>query len=50
MGRLRVGQVYCESYCIISINEVQKRLTYRYQGRDFRLTDVAGKVVEKMLA
>ena len=26
------------------------KLTYRVQGRDFRLTDVAGKVVEKMLA
>ncbi|HZZ28075.1 MAG TPA: DUF1501 domain-containing protein [Pirellulales bacterium] len=26
-----------------------KRLTYRYQGRDFRLTDVAGNVVEKLL-
>jgi hypothetical protein len=25
------------------------RLTYRFQGRDYRLTDVAGKVVEKML-
>jgi len=24
------------------------KLTYRFQGRDFRLTDVAGKVVEKM--
>ena len=23
-----------------------KRLTYRYQGRDFRLTDVSGKVAE----
>ena len=23
-----------------------KRLTYRYQGRDFRLTDVFGKVAE----
>jgi hypothetical protein len=23
-----------------------ERLTYRYQGRDFRLTDVHGKVVE----
>ena len=23
-----------------------ERLTYRYQGRDFRLTDVAGKVVK----
>ena len=27
-----------------------KELTYRHQGRDFRLTDVAGKVVQKMLA
>ena len=26
------------------------RLTYRFQGRDFRLTDVAGKVVEKLIA
>ncbi|MEX0611193.1 MAG: DUF1501 domain-containing protein [Pirellulales bacterium] len=25
-------------------------LTYRYQGRDFRLTDVGGTVVEKLLA
>ena len=27
-----------------------KRLTYLHQGRDFRLTDVAGTVVEKLLA
>ena len=26
------------------------RLTYRYMGRDFRLTDVSGEVVKKMLA
>ena len=26
------------------------RLTYRYQGRDFRLTDVHGEVVQRMLA
>jgi hypothetical protein len=26
-----------------------KKLTYRFQGRDFRLTDVAGKVIEKVL-
>jgi hypothetical protein len=26
------------------------QLTYRFQGRDFRLTDVAGRVVEKLLA
>jgi hypothetical protein len=27
-----------------------KRLTFRFQGRDFRLTDVHGNVVEKVLA
>ncbi len=27
-----------------------KKLTYRYQGRDFRLTDVAGNVVKPILA
>ena len=26
------------------------RLTFRHQGRDFRLTDVGGRVVEKLLA
>ena len=27
-----------------------ERLTYRFQGRDFRLTDIDGKVVQKLLA
>jgi hypothetical protein len=27
-----------------------KRLTFRFQGRDFRLTDVSGNVVQKLLA
>jgi hypothetical protein len=27
-----------------------KKLTYRFQGRDFRLTDVGGNVVSKLLA
>jgi hypothetical protein len=27
-----------------------ERLTYRYQGRDFRPTDVHGKVVREILA
>jgi hypothetical protein len=26
------------------------RLTYRFQGRDFRLTDVTGNVIRKLLA
>jgi hypothetical protein len=27
-----------------------KRLTYKFQGRHFRLTDVAGEVTKKLLA
>jgi hypothetical protein len=27
-----------------------KRLTYRFNGRDYRLTDVAGEVIEALLA
>jgi uncharacterized protein (DUF1501 family) len=27
-----------------------EKLTYKFQGRDFRLTDVSGKVVRKLLA
>jgi hypothetical protein len=27
-----------------------ERLRFRYQGRDFKLTDVAGKVVKEVLA
>jgi len=26
-----------------------KKLTYRFQGRDFRLTDVSGNVVQKLV-
>jgi hypothetical protein len=26
-----------------------KRLTYRYSGRDFRLTDVAGNVLHELI-
>jgi len=27
-----------------------KRLTYRYQGRDFRLTDVSGEVAKGIIS
>ena len=27
-----------------------EKLTYRFQGRDYRLTDVHGKVVKELLA
>jgi hypothetical protein len=29
---------------------VHERLTYRYAGRDFRLTDVHGKVIDDLIA
>jgi len=35
---------------ILSIVRLRhKKLTYRFQGRDFRLTDVQGNVVQKLL-
>jgi len=27
-----------------------KKLTFKFQGRDFRLTDVHGEIVDKILA
>jgi hypothetical protein len=27
-----------------------EKLTYRYSGRDYRLTDVAGRVVKEIMA
>jgi hypothetical protein len=27
-----------------------ERLTYRYSGRDFRLTDVSGRIVQDIIA
>ena len=27
-----------------------EKMTYRYNGRDFRLTDVAGKVIKEIVA
>ena len=27
-----------------------ERLTYRYQGRDFRLTDIHGRIIDSILA
>ena len=35
--------------CTCSASTTRK-LTYRFQGRDFRLTDVHGEVVKKLLA
>jgi hypothetical protein len=33
---------------LLGINH--ERLTYRHSGRDFRLTDVSGRVVDEIIA
>ena len=37
-------------YCQHLLGMGHKRLTYKHNGRQFRLTDVAGEVVRKVLA
>ena len=64
-ARVRVGETDDFSYNVVVGSRVRARpagddpallgidhtrLTYRFQGRDFRLTDVHGEVVKKLLA
>lgn len=46
--RVSVNDLHATILHLIGLDH--KKLTYRYNGRDFRLTDVAGNVVEKILA
>ena len=39
----------CPAMPLINYGLDHTRLTYRFQGRDFRLTDVEGEVVQKLL-
>ncbi len=45
---VEVHDLHATALHLLGINH--KQLTYRYQGRDFRLTDVAGNVVHEILA
>jgi uncharacterized protein (DUF1501 family) len=45
---VHVNDLHATILHLLGINH--QRLTYRMQGRDFRLTDVAGRVVEEVLA
>jgi hypothetical protein len=45
---IHVNDLHATVLHLFGLNHL--RLTYRFQGRDFRLTDVAGKVVKKLLA
>jgi hypothetical protein len=45
---IHVNDLHATMLHLFGMNHL--KLTYRFQGRDFRLTDVAGKVVKKVLA
>ncbi len=48
VDRVSVNDLHATILHLLGIDH--KRLTYRYNGRDFRLTDVAGQVVKAVLA
>jgi hypothetical protein len=47
-NRLHVHDLHATILHLLGLNH--ERLTYHYSGRDFRLTDVAGKVVKDILS
>jgi hypothetical protein len=47
-GRVHVHDLHATILHLLGIDHT--RLTYRYSGRDFRLTDVAGNIVREILA
>ncbi|MEM8734940.1 MAG: DUF1501 domain-containing protein [Planctomycetota bacterium] len=47
-NRVHVNDLHATMLHLFGIDH--KRLTYRFQGRDFRLTDIAGDVVKPILA
>jgi uncharacterized protein (DUF1501 family) len=46
--RMHIHDLHATILHLMGLNHL--KLTYRYAGRDFRLTDVAGKVAGKMVA
>ena len=48
--RFRDGETISIATILHLLGFDHERLTYRFQGRDFRLTDVAGNVVQPILA
>ena len=47
-NRVSVNDLHATILHLLGIDH--EKLTYRYNGRDFRLTDVAGQVVKEVLA
>lgn len=48
VDRVHINDLHATILHLLGIDH--ERLTYRYNGRDFRLTDVGGEVLEKILA
>ncbi len=48
VNKVSVNDLHATVLHLLGIDH--EKLTYRYNGRDFRLTDVAGEVVTKILA
>ena len=47
-GKVHVHDLHATLLHLLGFDH--ERLTYRFQGRDFRLTDVHGRVVKEILA
>jgi hypothetical protein len=47
-NRVHIHDLHATMLHLLGIDH--QRLTYRYSGRDYRLTDVSGKVVQGILA
>jgi hypothetical protein len=47
-GRMHSNDLHATLLALMGLDH--ERLTYRYAGRDFRLTDVAGNVVREIMA
>jgi hypothetical protein len=47
-GRMHVNDLHATLLALLGLDH--EKLTYRYAGRDFRLTDVAGRVVSDIMA
>jgi len=47
-GRMHTTDLHATLLALLGL--AHERLTYRYGGRDFRLTDVAGNVITEIFA
>ena len=47
-GRMHTNDLHATLLALMGLDH--ERLTYRYGGRDFRLTDVAGNVAQEIFA